>query len=124
MGSGGGLVTDDRLRADDFSSIRPLLFERLLFANEFSRLISLFILRPDEIFIGERLEKLSRFPKPMLGVYEDVRLVADLLIDDDLIDFVWGSIMFDESLMFRCCANLEVWCKELSDVVLDIRDLV
>ena len=88
IGSGGGLVTDDRLRADDFSSIRPLLLERLLFAKEFSRLISLFILRPDEIVIDERLEKLSRFPKPMLGVYEDVRLVADLLIDDDLCDFV------------------------------------
>jgi len=80
---------DDRLRADDFSSIRPLLLERLLFAREFSRFISLFILpRPDEIVIDERLEKLSRFPKPILGVYEDVRLVADLLIDDDLCDFV------------------------------------
>ena len=32
--------------------------------------------------------------------------------------------MFDESLMFRCWGNLEVLFNELSDVVLDIRDLV
>ena len=34
--------------------------------------------------IDDRLEKLSRFPNPMLGVNEDVRLVLDLLSDDDL----------------------------------------
>ena len=84
IGSGGGLVTDDLLRVDDFSSIKPLLLERLLFAREFSRLFSLFELKLDVIVIDERLEKLSRLPNPMLGVYEDVRLVLDLLSDDDL----------------------------------------
>ena len=107
IGSGGGLVTDDRLRVVDLSSIKPLLLDRLLFAKEFSRLLSLLVPIPDVIVIEERLEKLSRFPKPMLGVYEEVRLVADRLRDTDLGDLVCGSVKFDESFVFLGCTNLE-----------------
>lgn len=51
IGSGGGLVTDDRLRVVDLSSIKPLLLDRLLFAKEFSRLLSLLVPIPDVIVI-------------------------------------------------------------------------
>ena len=60
----------------------------------------------------------------MLGVYEEVRLVADRLRDTDLGDLVCGSVKFDESFVFLGCTNLEAWCNELSDEVLEIRDLV
>lgn len=108
MGSGGGLETDDLLLFADLSSIKPLLLERLLFAKAFSILISLLIPIPDDIVIDERLEKLSRFPKPMLGVYEDVRLVADLLREDDLCDLFCGAVVLEETLEFLCCPNLDV----------------
>ena len=108
MGSGGGLETDDRLLFADLSSIKPLLLERLLFAKAFSILISLLMLIPDVIVIDDRLEKLSRFPKPMLGVYDDVQLMADLLREDDLWDLFCGSVVLEETLGFRCCPNLDV----------------
>ena len=108
MGSGGGLETDDLLLFADLSSIKPLLLERLLFAKAFSILISLLIPIPDVIVIDERLEKLSRFPKPMLGVYEDVRLVADLQREDDLCDLFCGSVVLDETLEFLCDPKLDV----------------
>ena len=44
----------------------------------------------------------------LMAIFYVASYVADLLIDDDLCDFVCGSIMFDESLMFRCWENLEV----------------
>ena len=88
MGSGGGFVTEDLLRLLDLSSMRPLLLERRLFASELSRFRSLLLLLKLAVIIAEdRLEKLSRFPNPMLGVDDDDTLLEpDLLRDEVLCD--------------------------------------
>ena len=87
MGSGGGFAREDLLRLLDFSSMRPLLFDRLLFARELSRLMSLLLLlRLAVIIVEERLQKLSRFPNPMPECDDDALLEPDLLRDEDLCD--------------------------------------
>jgi hypothetical protein len=87
MGSGGGFVREDFFRVLDLSSIRPLLLERLLFARELSRLMPL-LLKLAVIIVEDLLEKLSRFPNPMLGVDDDTLLETDLLRDEDLWDLI------------------------------------
>lgn len=92
MGSGGGFVADDLLRLLDLSSIRPLLLERLLFASELARFMSLLLLLKLAVIIAEdRLEKLSRFPNPMLGPIpddDDALFEPDLLRDEVLCDLI------------------------------------